>query len=116
MAGNSADPFGDYTDDDDTYDVSDTEEEDTGDWLDADMSGPDFEDVIPVGHGHWYCLVDALGLERYYQTRRSSSSSTSASTSLPSLPPLLTTSISTPTTHTTQSLAPVPPPAQGTTL
>lgn len=80
MADNSADPFGDYTDDDDTYDVSDTEEEDTGDWLDADMSGPDFEDVIPVGHGHYYCLVDRMGLERYYQIMRGSSSGTGGTT------------------------------------
>ena len=94
MADNTADPFGDY--DDVEYDVSDTEEEDLQDTLDGDMSGPDFEDVIPVGQGHWYCLVDASGLARYYQTRLLSSSSSSTTTRLPSLPHLFPpTSIST---------------------
>lgn len=96
MAGNSADPFGDYDDAD--YGVSDTEEEDTGDWLDEDMLGPDFEDVIPVGHGHWYCLVDSLGLELYYQIMRESSSNSGETTPLLPPPP---TSTSTQITHTT---------------
>ena len=86
MAGNTADPFGDY-DDDAWYDVSDTEEEDLADTLDGDMSGPDFEDVIPVGHGHYYCLVDRMGLERYYQIMRASSSGTGVP-QLHSYPPL----------------------------
>lgn len=101
MADNTADPFGDY-DDDAWYDVSDTEEEDLADTLDGDMSGPDFEDVIPVGHGHYYCLVDRMGLERYYQIIRASSSGTGGTTTshLPS-----PTSTCTETTPTTPSSA-----------
>lgn len=108
MAGNSADPFGDY--DDAEYDVSDTEEEDL-DSLDGDMSGPDFEDVIPVGQGHWYCLVDSMGLERYYQTKQGSSSSSLA-------PTPCQTSLHTTTSSLTIPTIPYkafpPPPAPGT--
>lgn len=112
MADNSADPFGDY--DDEEYDVSDTEEEDYPDELDEAMCGPDFEDVIRAGPGHWYCLVDATGLERYYQTGPSLSSATSATGVSHNLPLPLITSISMPTTHTTQSSVPQPPPAPAT--
>lgn len=109
MAGNTADHFGDFEDAE--YDVSDTEEEDLADILDGDMSGPDFEDVIPVGHGHYYCLVDSMGLDRYYQIMRGSSSAISGCTPLP---PPVPTSISTPTIHTTQSSVSALQPAQVT--
>lgn len=112
MAGNTADPFGDY-DDDAEYDVSDTEEEDIQDLLDADMSEPDFEDVIPVGRGHYYCLVDSTGLALYYQTKPGSSSSTLGPSH--SVIPLRTPT-SSPMTLTTQSSASQPQHAPGTTL
>lgn len=97
MAGNTADPFGDY-EDDAYYDVSDTEEEDLADTLDGDMSGPDFEDVIPVGHGHYYCLVDRMGLGLYYQTIRGSSSGTGVTTTSQLPSPTSTCTATTPTT------------------
>ena len=66
MAGNTADPFGDY--DDVEYDVSDTEEEDIAGYIDHDMaSAGRLEDVIAVSSTHCYLLVPRASLPALYQ-------------------------------------------------
>lgn len=105
MAGNSADPFGDYTDDELTEDGN------LSDYIDDALDSDEpLEDVIPVGQQHAYLLVKLDLLPQLYQVLNSSSSGTmTCGSSCPLVGQQLKSS--TPTTCTTQSLAPPPPTA-----